>query len=239
MGFADDLLKIKQAGYTSSPNSTAEQILSVISQVPEQVRAQQEKRAKDTADQVKLYSMLREAGYSEEDATERVNRSYRSTEFIQNLLTGKSDNAFQKPTEEDKTSLEKKKTQAEITKLGAETAQKNAQASRLKQLTDTLNTPGTTKQAEQIRKALDSYIKRTYPTIAGGYGTEEEQAAMASDPHVARLEAALNKSLQLPEDTAPAPAAGTEEKIRVERLTDGKKGTIPAKNFDPKKYKKI
>lgn len=207
MGFADDLEKIKQAGYTSNPTGSAQQILNVIGQVPDQVRAQQEKAQQDETEQVKLYNILRESGYSKEDATDRVNRSHRSTQFIQKLLTGGKQNAFQPPTEPDKAALDTQKTQADIGKTKAETVKAGAdatkslaQADRMKSLSDMLNTPGATRQAEQLRKSLKDYVARTYPGIAAGYGTDEEQSAMTADPYVQKLQDALNKSLNLPED---------------------------------------
>lgn len=130
MGFSEDLINNKNAGYSSSPNSAAQQILNVIGQVPAEVQKRQEKVQKDETERVKLFIALREAGYSEEDATSRVNRAHRSTAFVEKIFGIGNDNAFQPPTE-DATALAKKKTSAELEKTTAETAKIKAETTNI------------------------------------------------------------------------------------------------------------
>lgn len=197
------LEEMLRAGYAPA-KSPLTQITDLINGVSQAEQKRQEKEQKDVAEQTKLYTTLREAGYSQEDATAKVNRTYRSTGFIEKMVNGDNSNVFNQPTGEDNVALEQQKKKADIGKTKADAEKSLAQRDRMKNLTDLLSSPGANRQSEQIRKTLDSYIKRTYPGISAGAGTEEEQAGLATDKYVAQLENALNKSLALPADTAPA-----------------------------------
>lgn len=104
-------------GYGQSP---AQQIAGLVGQLPNIAQKQSEQQATDTSNQTKLYFELRQQGYTKADAADRVNRSYRSTNFMQKLLGGQG-NAFQQPVETDKIEMEQNKAKAEAAKLAAET----------------------------------------------------------------------------------------------------------------------
>lgn len=109
MASLDEMLK---AGYTPQ-KSGVEQIAGLVSDVNEKQKKASEQRMQDVSEQVKLYSTLREAGYSKEDATARVNRNYRSTGFLENILTGQGGNALNPPEGQDKAALEAEKTKSQ------------------------------------------------------------------------------------------------------------------------------
>lgn len=123
--------EIKRAGLEVSESSGPDQIMSLLSgaaqKIPAEIEKRKEKLKEDESNQVKLFMDLRQAGYSPEDATAKVQRTYRSTGFIERLLNGQG-NAFQKPTGEDKISLEERKTKAELGKTKSETRKNIAQA---------------------------------------------------------------------------------------------------------------
>lgn len=115
------LEEMKSLGY-GPKKSSAETIMNTVNAARDTVEKRDAKQKNDLMDQVKLYGDLRNAGYSPEDAHARVTRTYRSTAFIERIVNGEADNAFQKPPAgADKQSLETQKTKAEIGKIKAET----------------------------------------------------------------------------------------------------------------------
>ena len=96
------------------PRGALEQIGSLLTQTKQEVEKKQKMKREDLMDQVKLYGSLRELGYSSEAATDRVNRTFRSTGFIESFFAGKRNNAFQQPGPEDKFGLEMEEKKATI-----------------------------------------------------------------------------------------------------------------------------
>jgi hypothetical protein len=91
-------------------NSAAGQIGRLITGTRDQYMKQQDKQKEDVMNQVKLYGQLREAGFSAEDATARVNRTYRSTGFLEKMLTGnQGSNPFNPGSVNDKWGMEQQK----------------------------------------------------------------------------------------------------------------------------------
>lgn len=110
------------------------QIAQFLSSIPGLAQKQAQQQSQDTQDQVKLYSELRTQGYTKEDAADRVNRTYRSTNFIQNLLDGNGNNAFEPGTDPDQVDAERAKASSEAgAKLADETAKKAEAAKFLAQ----------------------------------------------------------------------------------------------------------
>lgn len=77
--------------------SAAEQIGNLLTGMQEEAVKRQQRKKEDVIEQVKLYGVLREQGYSPEDATSRVNRTFGSTGFLEKVLTGEKGNAFNPP----------------------------------------------------------------------------------------------------------------------------------------------
>ena len=126
MATVEEMLKL---GYTPKvKRSSTDQILGFLQGAEEQAVKQQQKEKEDVMEQVKLYGLLREQGYSEADAHKRVSRVYRSTSFVEKLLGGEG-NAFQQPPEgQDKAAVERRKTEADIGKTESETKKNVASA---------------------------------------------------------------------------------------------------------------
>lgn len=106
MSFSEDLVNIKQAGYSSTRNSPTEQILNLLTGQNEFANKQAETKRKDFADQQKLYMTLRENGYSQEEAHSRVSRNFRSTNLLQQILDGKLEEGNKAPTGYDKFAID-------------------------------------------------------------------------------------------------------------------------------------
>lgn len=122
--------EMRRAGYqVPEQTSTIDTLLGFMNGVDEQMMKRQEKERKDKSDQVKFYLDLRQSGYSEDAAHEKVNRLYRSTGFIEDLVkksSGEND-TFDRPTQ-DRESLANAKTRADIGNTKADTRQKMARA---------------------------------------------------------------------------------------------------------------
>lgn len=121
------LEEMQKMGYGPKKNGM-EQIASLLGGFDEGQQKRAEQKTKDTEEQSKLYVTLREAGYSSEDATARVNRTYRSTGFLEDMMSGKHENVFNPSSTEDKVGLEAAKTKADIGKTVADTKKSNEQA---------------------------------------------------------------------------------------------------------------
>ena len=126
---AESLSDIVAAGFSPTQSSPFEQILSTVSGGFEKAAKQREENIKREQEQVELYTKLRDAGYTKETASERVGRTFRSTDFIENIVlkaTGQ-DRAFVPPTEEP---LKTQKELAEISLTGAKAKYYNEGGSR-------------------------------------------------------------------------------------------------------------
>lgn len=117
MASLDEMLR---AGYKPQ-ESSIEQVVGLLKSAQDSAAARQKKTQQDTQDQTKLFIQLREAGYSSEEATAKVNRTYRSTDFIEKLVNGENQNPFNAPASgEDSVTLNTAKTKAETRKTNAQ-----------------------------------------------------------------------------------------------------------------------
>lgn len=184
MATLDEMIRL---GYKPAQSKT-EQIASLLSGVTQEAQKQEQKQAKDVEDQTKLYMTLREAGYSPEDAHAKVTRTYRSSDFVQNLLGGDA-NVLSPPTGEDKVGIEQRKEKAGIDKTIAETTLAKSKSkyydeggpkrsvidkmtpnqlqSRLKYLNDQLNLAEAGSEEEQNMKAEMQYVNEKIQKISG------------------------------------------------------------------------
>lgn len=212
-----------------APRSALEQIGNLLTAIPQEVQKRKERQKTDVMDQVKLYSTLREAGYTPEDAHSKVTRTYRSTGFLENLISGGT-SVFNKPTEDDKFGLEREKTKAETGKIKAETGLATEKAGYYKAggPKRTVIDKMTPNQLQQRLKYLNNSVLMADP------GSEEEQTMKAEMDYITQKiqqTSGFKQPASEPETTGGM--------VRVQRLSDSKNGKIPAANFDPKKYKKI
>lgn len=216
MASLDEMLK---AGYTPV-KSGAEQIAGLLNQSGAKAQATQQQQEKDTEDQAKLYISLREAGYSKEDAATRVTRTFRSTNFIQNIMNGTGNNVFNPPVAEDKVSLEQQKGKADIAKTEAETKLATSKAGYYdaggpkRSVIDKM----TPNQLQQRVKYLES--------IKGTLDTPEDNANVDSELQY------VNEKIQQISGfkKAAAPEASAQTGSVVMTGPDGKKYKIPAAN---------
>lgn len=225
MASLDEMTK---AGYKPvQQKSTIDQISSLLSGVQEGMAKKQEKEKADLMDQVKLYGELRGAGYSPADAHERVTRTYRSTDFIERLVGGQT-SEMGAPTEEDKTSLDRRKAVAGIGKDKAETRKATAQA-------------GYYERGGPSRKGYEgltpNQIQTRIKSLQGqlGMGTEEDDGALNSEigylNDLFNTKSGFKQTGEAPPDAgggAPGAAATTV----VMRGPDGKQYKIPKQNVE-------
>jgi hypothetical protein len=229
------------------------QIAGLLGQMPDVYQKQAEKKNADFTNQVKLYHDLRESGYSAEEAQTRVQRNYRSTNFLESVIGG-TDNKFTKGSETDKVGMEREKAVADLEHIKAQTASEQADvplkqarttkeiagAGRLDRMaTNPTIDPQINKNTDQLRKSLELYIKSHFPNILDGTASEDEKMQFAQDRNVARYQGALNKANNVGPMNSDSKASAATAKIKVKRLADGKKGTINEADFDPAKYQKV
>lgn len=200
MASLNEMLK---AGYKPAQSST-EQIFGLLKTAQDQAQANDKKNQQDTADQTKLFIQLREAGYSTEEAATKVNRTYRSTDFIENLVNGgKAKNPLNQPSGEDKVTLDTRKTKADIGKAEADTALAKSKAnyydaggpkrtvidkmtpnqlqSRIKYLESIKGTMDTPEDNQNIEDEL-KFINDKLQTVSGFKPGEIPEAAREADP---------------------------------------------------------
>ena len=237
------LSEMKAAGYTpKTKKSSTDQILGFINGLDEQAQKKQEEERKDLKDQVALYNNLREAGYSSEDAHARVTRSYRSTGFIEKMIGGGQDSAFQKPTEQDSAGMKRQESildlqqkKANIGKTKADT-RKSVAAARYSDRRGTGRATGDGYSISQKRGRMNDLMALDNPF--GMYSDDSEAAAAAKQEISILNDEIATLSSKSPTEAGRSSVAQVG-KIRVKRLVDGKTGTIEAKDFDPKKYAKV
>jgi hypothetical protein len=187
------LSEITAAGYSPQAPSTADELLKAISggvtQGLQERPNRMKKQMEEYDDQMKFYKNLRDAGYSPEEAHDRVKKMIEGgsgTSFIQKILTGAAKNVFSPGSEEDQTSLNRKKERAELEKTKAETGLANAKTgyykdggprrsvidkmtpnqlqSRLKFITDPASNPD---YDSEETKAEAAYITQKIQDISG------------------------------------------------------------------------
>lgn len=222
------LEEMQKLGYGPKQNGM-QQIASLLSGYNDQNQKQVEQKSKDVQDQVKLYTTLREAGYSSEDATARVNRTYRSTGFLEEMMSGKRDeNVFNPSSAEDKTGLDTEKTKADIAKTKADAVKSNAQADYYKGGGAAgRNYSGLTPNQIQMRiKDIRSQL---------GTGTPEDDTAMQSE--IDYLNELFNKKSGFGNapDAAANAAGGAGEKVIMSDPKTGKKYRVVKANVEAAK----
>lgn len=110
------LEEMKSLGYGAQKSST-DQILELLTGQNEFVNKQAETKKKDFEDQQKLYTTLRENGYSQQEAHDRVTRNFRSTNLLQNILEGKLSQDNKAPTGYDKFAVDTLNATANASKI--------------------------------------------------------------------------------------------------------------------------
>jgi hypothetical protein len=223
--------EIKRAGLETSQSGAGDQILSLMSgvaqAVPAEIQKRQEREKAETMDQVKLYAQLREAGYSAEDATAKVQRTYRSTSFIERLLRGKG-NAFQAPGGEDKIGQESRKTEAEIGKIQAETG-------TIKSRGAYYDRGGASGQGYE--KLTPNQIQTRIKTLKEDMGMGSEEDDLNLQAEIDYLNELFNKKSgfrkEAPDAGAADPAAGRPSDKTTVVMTgpDGNDYRIPKQNI--------
>lgn len=111
----DDAIKAGQY----QQQGAGEQIGNWLGNLPAQMDKEQERQLKKQEEQVKLYTDLRNAGYSSEEAHSRLTRTFAPTQFLQNFLSGGKDTGMQAPAE-DVFATKRAKEKLELEKMGAE-----------------------------------------------------------------------------------------------------------------------
>lgn len=232
--------EIKRAGLEVSPAGSGEQIMNLISGVPAEMEKKQEKQKQDTMDQVKLYTQLREAGYTPEDAHKRVTRTYRSTDFIENLVGGgRDENVLTPPTQTDKVGMEQEKGKAELAKTKAETGKTKAETRKAIAQSGYYNRGGA--QGRNYEGLTPNQIQTRIKSLQGqlGMGSEEEDSNLNSE--IGYLNDLFNKKSgfkQTPEAAAPDAAAGAGNAPATTVIMTGpdrKKYKIPKQNVQKAK----
>lgn len=233
------LKEMQELGYgpVQPEKSSVEQIMGFVNGVQEQAQVQQKKEKEDVMEQVKLFTELRNAGYSPEDAHKKVTRTYRSTGFIERLIGGET-NAFQKPTETDKAGLEAQKTKADIGKTKADTRKSVAQAGYYE------------RGGAAGRKGLDglspNQIQQRIKDLRNQLGMGEEEDDVNLNSEISYLNELFNKksgfrTAEEEEPEVPENSPTAESRKLMAGLPGGKKKvtstTIIMTGPDGKQYK--
>lgn len=226
--------EMTRAGYKPAvKESSTDQILKMVSGVQEQAQKQQEKQKADTMDQVKLYGELRKAGYSPEDAHAKVTRTYRSTGFIERLLTGQAD-SFQRPTGPDEQQIAATKQKAEIGETKAKTRKTMAQAGYYER-----GGPSRKGYEGLTPNQIQSRIKSLREQI--GMGEEEDDANLESEigylNDLFQKKAGFKQEGEVSEIPAGSPSSQAPSGKPVNGSVvmtgpDGKKYKIPKQNVE-------
>lgn len=232
MATLDEMMK---AGYTPTV-SPEQQISNVITGAQDYAKKQSDQQASDLSDQTKLYFNLRQQGYSKEDAAERVNRSYRSTNFIQSIVGG-GGNAFQAPTNPDQVEMEQTKAKNEAAVKTADVAKANAEAKKFSAQADYYAAGGPAQRYAHNDSLSPNQMQQRikYLETQKGMGSQEEDADIAQEQEY--LGQKLQQKSGYKNSASKATQAAT--KIRVKRKSDGQTGTISADQFDPSQYEKV
>ena len=109
--------EITKSGYSASTNSGFGQFLQGVNQFAQESIQAKETKAKADKEKTDFYSSLRQAGYSEDQAKQKIDKVY-SGNFLQKMM-GK-DNAFQAP-ETDVYSGQQKESRLKLEKMQEET----------------------------------------------------------------------------------------------------------------------
>ena len=228
MASLDEMLR---AGYTPV-KSSAEQVAGLLNGVNAQAQKNQQQQQADTAEQAKLYITLREAGYSKEDATSRVQRSYKSTGFIQDLMSGKGNNVFNPPTQDDDVDLKTQKARADIKKTEAETKSAEAEVPLKGAKTDYYKQGGAKRTVidKMTPNQLQARVKYL-ESIKGTLDNEEDNANVDQELSYVNQKIQEISGFKKPDAEAP-PAAAAKTGSVVMTGPDGKKYRIPAANVE-------
>lgn len=157
----------------------ASQIATFLSSIPGIAEKQAQVKSQDLQDQTKLYFSLRQQGYSKDDAAERVNRTYQSTNFVQNLLGGQS-NEFQPSTDTDLMDMERAKAQRESDTALAEQQAKKAEALKFAAQADYYKAGGPAQRYAGNNNLTPNQIQMRIKDLRGqiGMGTPDEDSSI-------------------------------------------------------------
>lgn len=178
MATLDEMLK---AGYTPQ-KSTVQQISDVAAGAQDYAQKQTTEQSTNLQNQTKLYFDLRQQGYSKDDATARVNRSFQSTNFIQNLMTGNG-NAFQAPVNPDQVEMEQAKARAESTAKSADAQAKIAEAKKFTAQANYYDKGGPAQRYAHNDNLTPNQIQGRIKELRGqmGMGTPEEDSDIQNE----------------------------------------------------------
>lgn len=229
MATVDEMLKLGYGPKQKSP-SAIEQIGSLLGGYNDQTAKQDAKTQEDTMNQVKLYGALVEAGYSPEDATSKVNRTYRSTNFIEDMVNGKS-NVFNQPAGQSKYALDKEKTKADIAKTKASTASEEADIPLKGAKTKYYNEGGPKRTVNDKMNPNQIQTRIKYlETMRGAMDTPEENQDVENEIKL------LNERMRaLSGFTGGASSETTAKGSVIMTGPDGKKYKIPSVNVEKAK----
>lgn len=243
--------EIRRAGLEVTPGSGSDQVLAGISGALQggyqgYQQGQQEK-IQSQKDQVSMYTALREAGYTSEEASSKVSAAHSSI-FSHDNFQAPTNDVFK--TKAEKGAAELKKIQAETDKITAETtAKQHLDEALAKGAVATYDAAGNVTGYTFGNK----FTTVKQPGASGGSSgrpmTPSEAYKVLSDPvtfpdpaEQAAAHAVVRAKLGIaaPDTTAPAGQPQTsEQKIKVRQKASGKTGTINVSDFDPNKYEKI
>lgn len=162
--------EISRAGLSPVKTSPIDDFLGRVGGGIEYAQKRSQREAEKLDESFKLYKNFREAGYSQEESTDRVNRMTGNTNFIEKIFNEKPP-VLGKPTGEDKFEIQKKAADARASrfasesellplkkeKLQAETEKAKALADKYKNPSSNNNYSGN--KSDFTTNQLQSYIK--------------------------------------------------------------------------------
>lgn len=208
------------------------QIAQFLASLPGIAQKQSQQQSQDTQDQSKLYFDLRQQGYSQEDAADRVNRSYRSTNFMQNLLGGQS-NVFQPGTETDQIDAERAKAKSEAAAKLQDQETKKAEAQKFLAQATYYQNGGAAQKYNHNDNLTPNQIQGRIKELRGqvGMGTPEEDQSINDE--ISYMNNLFNKKSGFKgTDTSAAPATSGKYKAGQTVYYKGKPVVIKKINDD-------
>ena len=160
-----------------------------------------EAKLKKEKDKLEYYTSLREAGYSAEEATARVNKQF-SGSFLERAL-GKNSAGFDQPSQDNFVS-KNAKTNAEIAALKARAARDDRYTGNTKNNQDKEAASVLTKRSEQLSNAI-------FETKSALKTEKDPAKKVAMQTKLAKYEAALDKFMLGSEDEESTASTGSAE----------------------------